>query len=557
MSGLGNLITGVGNVATGALSQVSSLTQNLTSTVSSVLPPPVREITNWANNTVNNVNLQNFQAPGQSNVMSSLPGGQALQSIASATGLPGLSNLPGVSSLPGISNLPGVQNLSGLSSLTNAVKLPALPSLPSLPGVAGSLKQIGLNLPDAAGGLKLPGLPGGVKLPLPDGPGKGPLNGLSNLLDKLPQMPSLIELPGLPIDPKVLKDFGDLVGVPKLPDIGELIKDIDLPNLPKPELPSVPSLPFNPPSFGDLPELPKLPGLPGIDDLPKIPLPDTSGLPDLPDLLNLPDIPGLPFLNTGRQAPVDPFEGPDAVTLAQMAEDVYGNANPPAGWRAASAEDLASLGLRPQDLDNKSANFYARVYTTGEGDNQQFVVAFRGSTMDRRDWTTNGMQAAGLSTPHYNAALAIGRQIAESGATNVTMTGHSLGGGLASAAALASGSNAQTFNAAGLSDATINQANNIRNQAGAGGPGDIRANYVRGEILSLIQDGGDKVLGPLLGTALAGPLGGIVGLGADAPEAYGTRIELDPVRPQGTPWWQGHPISRHGMDWVLASLQQQ
>ena len=54
--------------------------------------------------------------------------------------------------------------------------------------------------------------------------------------------------------------------------------------------------------------------------------------------------------------------------------------------------------------------------------------------------------------------------------------GHSLGGGLASAAAGRTGLDAITFNAAGVS------------KTYRGAPGKIVANYIRGDILSFLQD---------------------------------------------------------------------
>ena len=172
----------------------------------------------------------------------------------------------------------------------------------------------------------------------------------------------------------------------------------------------------------------------------------------------------------------------------------------------------------------------------------------------------NGRQAAGLSTDHYARALQVGRLIGLSGNRNVTITGHSLVGGLASAAGLAAGLPTTTFNASGLSAATISAANGIRATTGRS-EADIRAYYVRGEILSTIQDGGDRVAGSLLGRALGsilgpagGVAGGIAGAQVDAPEAYGTRIALDPVRPEGTHWWDQHAANFHRMPWVLAAL---
>jgi hypothetical protein len=266
----------------------------------------------------------------------------------------------------------------------------------------------------------------------------------------------------------------------------------------------------------------------------------------------------------GANAPTPP----DRLTLARLSDDVYnGKAAPPPGYRVANAGDLSALGLRQADLEPSNSSFRARVYVTGTGADTQYVVAFRGSTSDRRDWVSNAQQAAGLNSDHYSRALAVGRAIARNDDAHVTITGHSLGGGLASAAAIASGKDATTFNAAGLSQNTINQANAIRTGEGAAGVANVSAVYVRGEILSTLQDGGDRVLGSILGrfagSAVGGPLGGVAGAQfgrtfADAPEAYGNRIAIDAVRPSNLSWYQDFPVltsfNRHGMDYVLSSL---
>jgi hypothetical protein len=156
-------------------------------------------------------------------------------------------------------------------------------------------------------------------------------------------------------------------------------------------------------------------------------------------------------------------------------------------------------------------------------------------------------QGVGLTPNNYRSALALGSKLALVTNANITITGHSLGGGLASAAAIASGRNATTFNSAGLSESTIRQARNIHDAAGVTTSDNVTAYYVRGEILSTLQDGGDRVLGGLLG--------GLLGAGVvDAPEAYGTRIGLKAARPEGVRWYQDNPAARHGMDWVLQSL---
>jgi hypothetical protein len=238
----------------------------------------------------------------------------------------------------------------------------------------------------------------------------------------------------------------------------------------------------------------------------------------------------------------------DTRALALISADVYrASATPPAGYRVASATDLGALGLKPSDLTSTQSGFTARVYVTGADAGARYVVAFRGSTSDKSDWITNLRQGAGIRSDHYSRALAIGERVARSGNANVVITGHSLGGGLASAAAIASGRPAQTFNAAGLSDATIRSADQMRRAAAVPGAGAVSAFYIRGEVLSAIQDGGDRVLGAIFGGAIGGAL-------ADAPPAYGNRIALNPVRPDGVRWYQDNSVARHGMDWVIASL---
>ncbi|WP_315760371.1 Mbeg1-like protein [Sphingomonas sp. Y38-1Y] len=236
---------------------------------------------------------------------------------------------------------------------------------------------------------------------------------------------------------------------------------------------------------------------------------------------------------------------PDQVRAnALLSEDVYrAEATPPAGYREASAADLDRLGLSPEMLEQPGSSFRARVYATGSGASTDYVVAFRGSQTGE-DWKNNVQQALGLNSESYAKALEIGKQIARSD-EQVSFTGHSLGGGLASAAAVASGREAVTFNAAGLSGDTITDARAIAAASGRG-TASVDAFHVPGEILHVLQQGGDRAIG----FGVGGIVGGLI---ADAPEAYGTQHALPSVRPEGVNWFEGlNAIDRHGIDWVVA-----
>jgi len=229
----------------------------------------------------------------------------------------------------------------------------------------------------------------------------------------------------------------------------------------------------------------------------------------------------------------------DPRTQALLAQDVYNDvAIPPPGYRVAGEDDLRALNLDPSLLTDGS--FRARVYVTGEGAAAEYSIAFRGS-QSAQDWLTNAQQGLGFDSVHYRAALAIGERVARSDiADQVRFTGHSLGGGLASAAAIAAGRPADTFNAAGLHQDTIDEAQAKRQAAGAPTAAQVDSWQVQGEILALMQDGGDRLLvSPFL----------------DLPASYGTRHVLDAVAPEGAGFFdQFNPLARHGIDWVLSSL---
>ncbi|CNF18870.1 DUF2974 domain-containing protein [Yersinia nurmii] len=140
-------------------------------------------------------------------------------------------------------------------------------------------------------------------------------------------------------------------------------------------------------------------------------------------------------------------------SLALLAKDVYKptGANLD-GFQRLSDADLIKVGIDPASLSDSVSGFQAGIYSN----QQQYVLAFAG-TNDMRDWLSNVRQATGYDDVQYNQAVALGKTAKMAFGEALVMTGHSLGGGLAATAALATATVAVTFNAAGVSDHTLNR----------------------------------------------------------------------------------------------------
>jgi len=111
------------------------------------------------------------------------------------------------------------------------------------------------------------------------------------------------------------------------------------------------------------------------------------------------------------------------------------------------------------------------------------------------DWAVNFAQGLGKSTPQYDAAIKAGKRAADDAVAKwnkrLIITGHSLGGGLASAAAVAARIHkpelrirCETYNAAGLHGNTAKRAGGTLATASAV---PVRAMHVKDEILNSMQ----------------------------------------------------------------------
>ena len=202
---------------------------------------------------------------------------------------------------------------------------------------------------------------------------------------------------------------------------------------------------------------------------------------------------GSPNVNIGgpKQSPVCTALRAEAAKFAQFAVDAAAAEaayDPPAtrkappGYHNATPAELQKLRLNEAMLEHpidpktgQPSDFRAAVFMNDQTGAP--LVAFKGTTpTSGQDWAANTGQARGKETFYYDQAQVVSRTVAtapDGAGADARLTGHSLGGGMASAGSEASGLPATTFNAAGLN------ANTVPHPVAS----NIDAVYVKGEVL--------------------------------------------------------------------------
>lgn len=188
--------------------------------------------------------------------------------------------------------------------------------------------------------------------------------------------------------------------------------------------------------------------------------------------------------------------GPQDLVLAKLA-----SGHPPAGWREMTDQDLRDAGIDPKLLKSKSG-FSATLYMSDDG---TVVVSYRGSDFgldgeSLGDWKNNAQQALGLGADQYRQAATLAREVKAAFGDRMVVTGHSLGGGLASLAAVVTGSPGATFNAAALNDNTLRDAGLDPSVSRLDAASSIRAYSVSGDVLDSVQTPGKIIGQSALGT---------------------------------------------------------
>lgn len=254
----------------------------------------------------------------------------------------------------------------------------------------------------------------------------------------------------------------------------------------------------------------------------------------------------------------------DEVENMRCAKQVYIDNDPtapadlktgaPVGFTKATPEQLADMGLDQDMLTPTNSDFKAAVYMKdpevwGDDMDPPTIVAFRGSTPATEDWVNNFHQDANMDAPYYKNAVEIGNTLADND-VNARLVGHSLGGGLASAAQGGSGLSASTYNSAGLNSSTVARYSSDPSHAVADAS-QITAIRVKGEILTKTQES----------------LFGSKGLSIMANSAVGTKRDIDPVHDAAyldalkakgaAAAGDDYSTYLHGMDEVIGSMEKE
>lgn len=140
---------------------------------------------------------------------------------------------------------------------------------------------------------------------------------------------------------------------------------------------------------------------------------------------------------------------------------------------------LSDVGVTYEPKDGFSA-------TLSKNDDKYFL-AFRGTDEVKADGLASIRQGVGMESSQYEQAVALALEVSMATGGNVVFTGHSLGGGLAVAAANAAKGRAITFNAAG-----------VGSRYNSGSHSGVRAHLIRGDALSATQNNRFTVLGLIM-----------------------------------------------------------
>ena len=169
--------------------------------------------------------------------------------------------------------------------------------------------------------------------------------------------------------------------------------------------------------------------------------------------------------------------------MADLADQVYKGSGEKCGSIEGWENDSGNPLWKGVKFDHDACGFQSAIFVRKDktGTEREYAYVIAGTNpLSYRDWRTNFQQRFG-ETCQYDHATENAHKIQRVAKLPVTFVGHSLGGGLASAAALYTGCSAVTFNAAGLSNPTKDHYGLNNNNAS------INAYIVKGDAVDALQ----------------------------------------------------------------------
>jgi len=164
--------------------------------------------------------------------------------------------------------------------------------------------------------------------------------------------------------------------------------------------------------------------------------------------------------------------------MAVLSQCVYHSGPCNSVWQVVNP---TSIGMTQTEFE-EGEGFFARLYQ--HPSSNEYVLAFRGS-LEFTDWVEDLSQMNGRATPQYLRAEKLSKSLSlYIPMLNISYTGHSLGGGLATVAALANSRQATIFNSAALHPETARKLSIPYNNANLY----VDNLTVDGEIVTLVQD---------------------------------------------------------------------
>jgi hypothetical protein len=184
-----------------------------------------------------------------------------------------------------------------------------------------------------------------------------------------------------------------------------------------------------------------------------------------------------------------PYLGHSIRGRFELAAADFDKTDAPWGWtRLSDAQIRDELKLDPTDFHPAGSDFRAALFRSVDG---QLVLSFKGTDpKSADDWKNDLIQSFGYKSDYYSRAIQIASDVSRKTHGHFEIVGHSLGGGLAAAAAIVTGAHATTFNAAGVNEATVNHFHKSLDDATktiAGGEHLVDDFEVKGQILDELQ----------------------------------------------------------------------